>query len=174
MNLSAHFTKEELIYSDTAKKYKINNEPNDKELKTLIHTCEYFLEPLRALLNEEYKEYKGQKVKCCVIKITSGFRCLAVNKKVGSSNNSQHVTGEAVDFDVILVLENGKRVTLPHNETYTFIKHKIKKGDLSADQVICETSGGAYWVHASFKSSGASANRKQFMIYDNGKYRGDN
>ena len=168
MNLSEHFTKKELIYSDTAKKHKINNEPNDVQLKTLIHTCDYLLEPLRKLLNEEYKFYKNEKVKNVIIKITSGFRCLTLNRKIGSKDNSQHVTGEAVDFDVVLILENGKRITLPHTETYTFIKHKIKKGDLSADQIICETSGGAYWVHASYKMNGA--NRKQFMIYENGKY----
>ena len=174
MNLSEHFTKKELTHSDTANKCGIKNEPNEVQLKTLIHTCEYFLEPLRALLNEEYKEYREQKVKSCIIKITSGFRCLALNRKIGSKDNSQHVTGEAVDFDVILILQNGKRITLPHTETYTFIKHKIKKGDLSADQVICETSGGAYWVHASYKASGDSKNRKQFLIYKNGKYIGDN
>lgn len=170
MKLTEHFTKDELIYSDTANKYHIDNEPNDVQLKTLIHTCEYFLEPLRKLLNEEYITYKNEKVKKVIIKITSGFRCVTLNRKIGSKDNSQHVTGEAVDFDIVLILENGKRITLPHTETYTFIKHKIKKGDLSADQVICETSNGAYWVHASYKASGDSKNRKQFLIYKNGKY----
>lgn len=170
MKLTEHFTKDELIYSDTANRYHIDNEPNDVQLKTLIHTCEYLLEPLRKLLNEEYKLYKNNEVEKVIIKITSGFRCLALNRKIGSKDNSQHVTGEAVDFDVVLILENEKRITLPHTETYTFIKHKIKKGDLSADQVICETSNGAYWVHASYKASGDSKNRKQFLIYKNGKY----
>lgn len=170
MKLSEHFTKEELIHSDTANLYKINNEPNEIQLKVLIHTCEYFLEPLRKLLNEEYKKYNNKKVKYVCIKITSGLRVLKLNRKIGSGDTSQHIKGEAVDFDVILVFEDGTKITLPYTETYNFIKNKVRQGKLSVDQLICESSGGAYWVHASYKAAGATVNRKQFMIYKNGKY----
>ena len=70
MNLTQHFTKEELIYSDTAKKCKINNEPNEIQLKVLKHTCEYLLEPLRKLLNQKYITYCNKSVDKVVINIT--------------------------------------------------------------------------------------------------------
>ena len=170
MKLSEHFTKEELIYSDTAKKYRIKNEPNAIQLKVLIHTCEYFLEPLRALLNEEYKTYGGKTVKAVTIRITSGFRCPKLNTRIGSKSTSQHVTGEAVDFDIVLVFTDGTRKTLHHVESYEFIKKAVKDGKLSVDQLICESSGGAFWIHASYKAAGATVNRKQFLFYNNGKY----
>jgi hypothetical protein len=170
MKLSTNFTKEELIYSDTAKALNIKNEPNEIQHKVLVHTCEYFLEPLRKQLNEHYKTFEGKQVKNVIIKITSGFRCLQLNRKIGSSDTSQHTKGEAIDFDAIVVFKNGKRKVIPYTETYEFIKQKVKQGKLSVDQLICESSGGAFWVHASYKAAGATVNRKQFLIYTNGRY----
>ena len=69
--LSEHFTLDEMIYSDTAKAKKINNSPTEIHKKVLKHTCQYLLEPLRALLNEKYKIYNGKKVKKVTIKVTS-------------------------------------------------------------------------------------------------------
>lgn len=170
MKLTEHFTKEELIYSDTAKRLNINNEPSEVQLKTLIHTCQYFLEPLRKLLNDNFKSYKGLNVKQVIIKITSGFRCNKLNSKIGSKSTSQHIKGEAVDFDVILILEDGSRKTLSYLETYYFIKKQVMLNKLSVDQLICESSNGVYWVHASYKAAGSTVNRKQFMLYENGTY----
>ena len=56
-NLSKYFTLEEMIASDTAKAKKINNSPTEFHKKILIHTCQYLLEPLRALLNQKYTTY---------------------------------------------------------------------------------------------------------------------
>lgn len=173
-NITPHFTLEELIYSDTANKCKINNKPTDIHLKTLKHTCEYFLEPLRELLNDKYKIYSNKPVKQAIIKITSGYRCEELNKKVGGSTTSQHKTGEAVDFDVYLLFTDGSKFKLPYTEVYHFIKNKVKQGKISVDQLICESSNGAHWVHASYKAGGASVNRKQFMFYKNGTYAIDN
>lgn len=174
MNLSEHFTKEELCYSNTANKYKASNDPSPIHMKTLIHTCEYFLEPLRKLLNEHYKTYNGKKVDYVCINITSGYRSQVVNnllRKEGykPSTTSQHCTGEAVDFDVYVV--SGKNKTkIPYTETYRLIKNWVKSGKLSVDQLICEKSGSMLWVHASYKAGGASVNRRQFMLYQNGTY----
>ena len=175
MNLSEHFTKEELTYSDTAIKYKAKNEPTQIHLKTLIHTCQYFLEPLRKLLNEQFKIYNGKQVKSVFIKITSGYRSKTVNdllRKAGynPSTTSQHCTGEAVDFDVYILCTDGNKYKLPYNETYKLIKNWVKTGRLSVDQLICEKSGSMVWVHASYKAGGSSVNRKQFLLYQNGKY----
>jgi len=40
------------------------------------------------------------------IEISSGFRCLEINKAVGGSNTSQHLLGEAAD---IIPLESSKK-----------------------------------------------------------------
>jgi hypothetical protein len=170
MNLTEHFTKEEMIYSDTAKANNLNNEPNEVELKTLKHTCQYFFEPLRTLLNKEYKTYKEKTVKNVGIKITSGFRGSALNTKIGGAKNSQHCKGEAGDFEVIIYLTDGTKAVLPYTETYAFVKKKVRAKELSVDQLICEASNGAYWVHGSYKAAGATVNRNQFMLYKGGKY----
>lgn len=169
-NLTPHFTLEELIYSDTANKFKINNIPNDIYLKTLKHTCEYFLEPLRKLLNDKYKIYSNKSVKQVIIKITSGYRCETLNKKVGGSTTSQHKTGEAVDFDVYLLFTDGSKFKLPYTEVYQTIKNFIKNKLITVDQLICERSNSATWVHASYSASGSTKNRNQFLLYINGKY----
>ncbi len=173
MNLTPHFTLEELTYSETANKLKIKNIPTEVHLKTLKHTCEYFLEPLRKLFNENYITYCNKKVAQVIIKITSGYRCEQLNKKIGGSNTSQHKTGEAIDFDVYLKFTDGSKFKLPYTEVYHFIKNKVKQGKISVDQLICESSNSAYWVHASYKAGGASVNRKQFMFYKNGSYTVD-
>lgn len=172
-NLTEHFTLEELTYSDTAKKYNIKNTPTEVHLKTLKHTCEYFLEPLRTLLNDNYKTYSNKTVKQAVIKITSGYRSAELNKKIGGATKSQHQDGQAADFDVILVFTDGSKFKLPYRETYNFIKKQVKNNKISVDQLICESSNGTYWVHASYKAGGASVNRKQFLIYSNGVYTTD-
>ena len=170
MNLTQHFTKEELIYSDTAKKCKINNEPNEIQLKVLKHTCEYLLEPLRKLLNQKYITYCNKSVDKVVINITSGFRCASLNKKVGGATTSQHLNGSAVDFEVVLKFENGTSFKLPYTEVFCFIKRYNRAGKLNLDQCILEHSGTANWVHISYHPSGKTLNRNEFLIYNNGKY----
>lgn len=165
--LSAHFTLEEMIYSDTAKRFGINNTPDELHKKILKHTCEYLLEKLRALLNEHYK--------CQVImSINSGYRCPNLNTKVGGSSTSQHVKGEAADITCFKVV-NKVKVKINPLEVYKLIKTWVKQGKLSVDQCIYEV-GSAYniWVHLSHSNAGASRDRKQFLNYKNGKYILDN
>jgi hypothetical protein len=178
--LSEHFSLSEMTYSDTAVKYKASNLPTDIHKKTLKHTCEYFLEPFRSLMNTQYvgKAYNGKKVKSVSIKITSGYRSTTVNqllKKEGykPSETSQHCNGEAADFEVVLVFEDGTRTVLPYTTTYQHIKDFVKNGKLSVDQCICEKQGSALWIHGSYKAGGASVNRKQFMKFNGSSYIAD-
>ena len=155
-NLSTHFTLEERIYSDTAKKYGINNKPDELHTKVLKHTCEYLLEKIRALLNEHYK--------CQVImNITSGYRCPTLNTKIGGSSTSQHVRGEAADISCYKVVNKLKTKIKPL-DVYNLIKTWVKQGKLSVDQCIYEV-GSTYniWVHVSHSSAGATRDRKQFL-----------
>lgn len=58
------------------------------------------LEELRALLRNKYpRTFKG-------IRINSGYRCAAHNKKVRGSKNSQHMLGKAAD--VVGLLKDGE------------------------------------------------------------------
>ena len=80
------------------------------------------------------------------IKVNSGYRSAALNKKVGGAVNSQHLTGQAADITAGNKTENKKLFDM------------IVKMGIDFDQVIDEKKYS--WVHISYKSSG---NRKQIL-----------
>lgn len=71
------FTVEELTKSDTAKKHKIKNQPNEEQNALLEEFIDVILDPIR----EEYGN---------AIYVNSGFRCKKLNKLVGGVVNSHH------------------------------------------------------------------------------------
>ena len=85
MNLSKHFTLDELIKSATAQRKGIDNFPTAEHLENLRDLVEQILEPLRV--------HYGRP-----IIITSGYRCEKLNKAVGGSKTSQHCLGMAADI----------------------------------------------------------------------------
>jgi hypothetical protein len=84
MNLSPHFTLEELTFTDHR---EFDNTPNDTELANLVRLANFL---------EQVKELLGGKP----IMVNSAFRSEAVNQAVGSSDRSQHRRGCACDFRV--------------------------------------------------------------------------
>lgn len=175
MKLSEHFELSELTYSDTAKRFGIKNEPTPIHLKTLKHTCEYFLEKLRYLCNQTYTKWNGKKVIKVYIKITSGYRSKELNaalKKAGykPATKSMHQDGQAVDFDVYCVTEDKVNYKIPYTQVYEDIKKWVREGRLSVDQLICERDGNSTWLHGSYKAAGATVNRKQFLKFDGKNY----
>ena len=174
--LSENFTLEEFLYSETAIAKKISNKPSAIHKKIMKHTCQYLLEPLRKLLNEKYKEYKGKKVKAVSIKITSGYRSAALNAAVGGATTSGHMKGECADIEAVLTYMNGVKAVLPYNELYEDIKAWVKEGKISVDQCIMEraydkaTKSWYYWVHVSHNNAGKTRDRKQFLKYNKGMY----
>lgn len=180
MQLTEHFTKEELLYSQTAIKYNVKNEPTPQQIKVLKHTCTYLLEPLRKLLNDNFVDttYNKKTVKYVYINITSGLRTKTVNallKKEGyhPSETSQHCTGEAVDIQAVLVFKDGSKFILPYTETYLMIKLWVKMGVLSVDQCIQEKQGAMFWVHLSHSAWGKTKDRKQFLKFNGATYIND-
>ena len=166
MKLSEHFTKEEFIYSETATKLGISNEPTETILNVMIHTCTYLLEPLRALLNEHYG--------CTVtVNITSGYRSTQLNKAVGGVSTSEHCKGQAVDIYAVKV-KDGVKTTIGYKELYNLIIGWVKEGKLSVNQCIQEQSGSSTWVHVSMHSWGKTLNKNEFLVYKNGVYTSDN
>jgi hypothetical protein len=84
MNLTPHFTLEELTHTDHR---EFNNTPNEKELENLKRLAA-FLEEVKTVLG-------GRPVM-----VNSAFRNKQVNDAVGSRDTSQHRIGCAVDFRV--------------------------------------------------------------------------
>ena len=87
MKLSKHFSLSELTKSSTAERKGIANEPDEDAVENLLVLCSEILEPVR--------EHYG-----IPFAPNSGFRCLDLNRAIGSSDKSQHVTGQAVDFEI--------------------------------------------------------------------------
>ena len=87
IQLSEHFTLSEFTKSITAERLGIDNKPGYEQVLAMRRLCREVLEPLR--------QHYGKP-----IRITSGFRCEALNKAVGGVGNSQHMLGEAADLSV--------------------------------------------------------------------------
>lgn len=120
MQLSEHFTLEELMFSSTAQRLGIDNTPNAVMVANLTN-CASGLEEVRALLGRP-------------MSIDSGYRCPDLNKAVGGASNSAHMTGYADDF------------VCPGFGTPEQIVKAIVASDIVFDQCIQEGT----WVHISF------------------------
>lgn len=129
-----YFTLKELTRSVTAKNKGIDNTPGEAEKNNLIALVENVLDPLR--------EAWGQP-----IIITSGYRCPALNRAVGGSATSQHVTGEAADIRTV-------SDTVEDNKA---LYELIRVLNLPIDQCINEY--GYDWIHVSY----SPRNRRKFF-----------
>jgi len=84
MNLSPHFTLDELTHTDHR---TLDNTPNDEERANLVRLAE-FLELVKVALGNK------------PVMVNSAFRSKAVNDAVGSKDTSQHRVGCAADIRV--------------------------------------------------------------------------
>lgn len=121
MKLSANFTLEEMVISETAARKGIDNTPSDEIITNLKQLCKYVLEPLRTLIGVP-------------LLVTSGYRSHALNKAIGGAKNSQHCLGLAADV---------------HCNKFSVeqLYQMVKKSKLPFDQVIHEFG---QWVHISY------------------------
>lgn len=136
-----YFSLAELTQSQTATRKGLNNTPNATIKQHLNELVDNILDPLREAWGSP-------------IVISSGYRSPKVNKAVGGSTTSAHVTGYAAD-------------TYPANgnmkEYQEFVKEFLK--DKNFDQYICEypKKGIASWIHIGYKNS-KGLQRKQYLI----------
>ena len=86
MNLSPHFTLEELTHSNTGKAKGIKNTPNEAELIRLENLANG-LEKIRSAMGGP-------------LKINSAFRNRATNSAVGGASKSRHLMGDAADIAI--------------------------------------------------------------------------
>jgi len=137
-----YFELDEFIVSETAKKKKIDNTPSFEVVAHLDELVENFLDPLRAAYGMP-------------IKISSGYRCPALNKAVGGSTTSAHLTGYAADL-----IPNGVFPTFRN-----FVVDWVKSTGVKFDQLLLEKNSktGVQWLHIGYKNA-AGQQRGQIKV----------
>jgi hypothetical protein len=140
MQLSKHLSRAEFERSDAATNYGISNSMNSGQLAKAMALAENCFEPIR--------EHLGKP-----IRVNSGYRSPAVNKRIGGALTSQHSLGEAIDLD------------LHDRDLFEWIIDNVVY-----DQLIYEAGNDteAAWFHISYREG---HNRKQVlrMIKKGGK-----
>jgi hypothetical protein len=89
MFLSDHFTLDEMTHTDHADLQEQNRAEAVAFIPMLKRVSLELGEPIRALFDG------------VPINVHSAYRCPALNDAVGSQSHSQHLLGEAMDFDII-------------------------------------------------------------------------
>lgn len=139
MQLSANFTLKEMLHSDDANKHNIKEQytPPPVIINALKALCTNTLQPLR--------DYCGVKYPGSYIKVTSGYRCPALNAlQPGASKTSQHMQGEAADIKLVV---NGAF----RNDLLVIACKEVFK-TVPFDQLILEHGASPLnpqWVHIS-------------------------
>lgn len=131
--LGKFFTWEEMIGSSFGIINGIVNTPNFKEQRVIRELVQRLLDPLRVA-------YKGP------IRISSGYRCKELNKKVGGVYNSQHIKGEAADLVI--------------NDDASILLGLLLANDFPFDQAILYKKRN--FLHVSLRPD--RENRKQVII----------
>lgn len=133
MNLSEHLTLAEVTRSESAKRKGIDNTPSADIIGNLKKLAENVFEPIRNNFRVP-------------IIISSGYRCVKLNKSIGGASSSQHCKGEAIDIDMDLTSTGVTNAMI-----FDYVKDK-----LDFDQLIWEfgTDENPDWVHVSYNSNG--------------------
>ncbi|MDD6172838.1 MAG: D-Ala-D-Ala carboxypeptidase family metallohydrolase [Elusimicrobiaceae bacterium] len=130
IKISPHFSFEELTCTSYPDFKTLNRIDGKEYLPQLTALSFYLLEPIRLILNSP-------------LKITSAYRCPALNDFAGGCSSSQHLKGEAADF---IPLNIGL------NEAFAKIK---TCPSLHFGQLISEPG----WIHISLGTPFRSLNK---------------
>ena len=144
--LSKHVSLHEGVYSRTAERLGLKNDPSDEHLLNMITISEKVFEPLRNHVGGP-------------IKINSFYRGPELNKAIGGSSKSQHCHGQAIDIDDTFG-------HMSNADMYYWIKD-----NLNFDQMIWEfgTDKNPNWLHVSYVSDKENRNRCLEAYKLNGK-----
>ena len=140
MQLTPHFSLNELTRSDTAKRLDIRNEPNDVQIANL-HTLAEGLEQVRTKLNSN------------PIWVTSGFRSMDLNRVIKSKDTSYHTYGLASDF------------TCPGYGDVPQVMRTLANSSIEFDQLILEHGS---WIHIAFPKGTEKPRRQMLSISSSG------
>ena len=179
--LSDHFTLKELVRSATAERDDALKREQENPPAEVVTALQYLvataLEPIRLGL-------------ATPLQITSGYRCVLVNKLVGGSATSQHCRGEAADCELSpafltdsastalrqtirdgVELRTGMQLNSDVDQNfYLFAYVCLHLDDLDVDQVIHEYGDGfgqPAWVHVA-----ASKRQDKRQVLSIGRYTG--
>jgi len=145
IQLSKNFWLSELIKSSTAERKGIDNTPTTEHLVNLTVITQQILQPVR--------EHFG------VITVNSGYRGPKLNTAIGGSKSSQHMNGEAVDFE---------QLGTPNPTVAKWITE-----NLVWDQIILEFykkgEPNSGWIHCSYKKNGQNRKKITTALVQNGK-----
>ena len=144
MKLSENFTLQELTKSSTALRLRIVNKPGELAVENLKVVCARILEPIRANYKIPFSP-------------ASGYRSPNLNKALGSKATSQHVKGQAVDFEIPGV---------PNMEAALWIKEHLDYDQLLLE-FYKEKIPDSGWVHCSYDRE---RNRNQAKRFDGRKW----
>ena len=154
INLSEHFTLGEVTKSRYTEIYNI---PSHVSIENLKRVCEW-LEELRFTYNTLYclkpgEDYETSKSVEPVI-ITSGFRSEDVNRAVGGSPTSNHLSGCAVDIRCAGFEQAVRYATI-------LLDIADDTGQDYDELFIERKKGGRYWLHFAVRPEN---NRRKMMF----------
>jgi len=142
VNLSTHFSLEELTHSEWAARAGILNEPGPVELDNLKRMAAT-MEIVRYALG-------------CPVIVTSGYRCPEVNRHVGGASSSMHVQGLAADF-----------IAPGYGSPFQIAQKLLSVEVVRFDQLIHEYGK---WVHLGLAVTGKEPRLQALSIFTPGKY----
>ena len=136
--ISKYVTYAEVTKSNQATALKLANIPNAEQLNNLRLVCVKIFDPLR--------EHFG-----IPIGISSAYRSVDLNSKIGGSKSSQHCQGKALDIDGDMF--GG----ISNKKIFEYIRKSC-----TFDQLIWEFGSENHpdWVHVSYNEGN---NRKQVL-----------
>jgi zinc D-Ala-D-Ala carboxypeptidase len=147
--ISDHITYNEATYSDTAKRFGIDNNPTFEQLVNMVVTAGKLFEPVRTHFDVP-------------IHVASFFRSEVLNIVIGGSTTSDHMTGESMDIDA------DKYNKIRNKHIFDYVKDNLDFDQLIAENVSEDKWTDVGWIHFSYKKE---RNRKQVLLSEwlNGK-----
>lgn len=134
MQLSEHFSLDEMTRSATALRLGYNNTPDKTAIDNMALLCDTLLEPIRSMLGVP-------------MHIDSGFRSKDLNAAVKGAKHSAHMEGRAADF-------------IPTGAALLSAFDAIRRSSLPFDQVIIECGA---WIHIAIAPLGAKPRRQALV-----------
>ena len=136
IKLSEHFSLQEMTKTYVK---GFNNIPNGAQTNNLKRLCGW-LERLRHEWNSRYGDGDDP------IIINSAFRSSSINKAVGGSSTSNHLSGCAADIRV-----QGMEQLMRYATILLDISDKAKE---NFDELLMERKGNSLWLHFAVRESG--------------------
>lgn len=148
-----YFTFNELINSDTARKFNINNYPTED---ATINNLNISIEKLDKIREEWAKYCSKHNLGNPALIINSGYRCEKLNTAVKGSKTSEHMLGFAFDIDTA------------NNQNKIFIEwlyDYLNKNEILFSQLINEkpVNGVPSWVHLGLEGRYPNRYRCQYF-----------